>query len=129
MEWDGQSPTEGEGLFLDRRDSIRTGNKRTGEVAGDSARKPKFKIHGHQTQQKISAEVTTPGRLGPTQSPASWPLPPSTTNRPDSGKEKSTTITLYALFLKNVLLWTVSNKYKENRRAYSKHLSLSLNNY
>lgn len=77
----------------------------------------------------MSAERPRPGWLGPTQDPESLPLPQSTTNRPDSGKEKSTTITWYALFQKNFLLWTISNKYKENRIVYSKHLSLSLNNY
>lgn len=40
--WDDQSPTEGEGLFPDHRDS-----KRTGVVAGASVREPKFNIQGH----------------------------------------------------------------------------------
>lgn len=54
MEWDGQSLPEGAGLFPDHRDSRRTGDKRTGEVADASVRKPKFKTHGHQTRQKVS---------------------------------------------------------------------------
>lgn len=95
MEWDGQSPTEGEGLFPDHRNSKRTGDKRTGMVAGDRVRGPKFKFHGHQTQRgnKQAQRDRGQGSLDQPQYPESPAFPQGTTNWLASGKEESTKMT------------------------------------
>lgn len=95
MEWDGQSLPEGAGLFPDHRDSKRTGDKRTGEGAGASVRKPKFKTHGHQTQQKVSKPREARARAAGTN--------PEHNTRAGSAKEESTNITWSALFKKRLI--------------------------
>lgn len=65
----GQSPTEGEGLLPDHRDSKGQGTKDRGGGSA-SMRKPKFKIHGHQTAESQQAQITARA-LGPSQCPES----------------------------------------------------------
>lgn len=65
VERDGQSPIEGEVLFLDQRDGKRAQTKKIGVVAGASGRKPAFKIHGHQQGRKqANWERPEPGLAG-----------------------------------------------------------------
>lgn len=111
MEWDGQSPTEGEGLFPDHRDSKRTGDKRTEMVAGGRVRGPKFKIHGHQTRwgNKQAQRECGQGGWDQPQDPESSAFPQGTTNWLTSGKEESTKMTWYALSLKHLKNKTLYN--------------------
>lgn len=86
----------------------------TKDKGGGSAsmRKPKFKIHGHQTAESQQAQIMARA-LGPS------PMPRESAFSQDSKQAgflaELTKMTWYAPSLKIFLLWTISNKSKANR--------------
>lgn len=133
VEWDGQSPIEGEGLFLDQRDSKRTGTKKQGwwQVPVGESQSSRFTATS-KAESKQTGESTARAGWDQPQCPESLHLPQETRrlwkeNSLDSWKEESTKNTWSTLSSENFLLWTISNKHKTEQ--HSKHPPLSFNNY
>lgn len=106
---DGQSPTEGEGLLIGTAKGQGTKDRGGGSAR---MRKPKFKIHGHQTaeceQARIVARV-----LGPSPTPRESAF--SQDSKQAGFLAELAKMTSYAPSLKVFLLWTIPNKSKANR--------------
>lgn len=67
--WSGRvKVTEGDGPFLEQKDSKSAGDKRTGEVAGAKGRTPKFTATNTRQKGSRPGEPTA-GRLGQPQGP------------------------------------------------------------